>query len=200
MLEKLEHLDRQLFLLINSANSPFWDKVMNFMSLIGVWIPLYLAILVYLGFIYRKKFIIVVLFIAAAITLSDQISVLIKNSVDRLRPCHDPELQGLVHLVNNTCGGLYSFVSSHAANSFNVAMLSLLLVRNKWYSVFIIVWAAVVSYSRVYLGVHYPGDILCGSLLGLLLGWIIYVLFEMTDRKVLQRTAFFNPASRSGTA
>ena len=194
MLEQAEHLDQQIFLFINSAHSPVWDRIMSFMSLISVWVPLYLAILIYLGFRYRRRFLIIILFIAVAITLSDQISVLIKNSVDRLRPCHDPQLQGLVHIVNGTCGGLYGFVSSHAANTFDAAMLSLLLIRRRWYSVFMIIWAAVICYSRVYLGVHYPGDVLFGSILGLLLGWIIYKLYEMTDRKVLQHRAFFNPA------
>lgn len=189
----LEHLDQQLFLTLNSANSPFLDKIMYFLSMIPVWAPLYLAILLWLGYTYKRKFLILVLFIAVAITLSDQISVIFKNSVERLRPCHEPSLEGMVHLVKGACGGMYGFVSSHAANSFNAAILSLLLIRKTWYSVFIIVWASVVSYSRIYLGVHYPGDVICGMILGITIGLMIFKLYELTDKYYLQKSRYFNP-------
>jgi undecaprenyl-diphosphatase len=179
-----EQIDQQLFLFLNSANSPFWDKVMHFLSLVLVWIPLYLAILVYLGIKNKKKFLIILLFIIVAISLTDQIALLIKNTTDRLRPCHEPSLQGLVHIVEGKCGGMYSFVSSHAANSFNVALLSLMFIKKRWYSVFIIMWASAVSYSRIYLGVHYPGDVLCGALLGVLIGWGVYKIYEATDKRL----------------
>jgi undecaprenyl-diphosphatase len=188
----LEHIDRQLFLFLNSANSPLWDQVMYFLSRIVVWIPLYAVILIYLGFRYKRKFLFIVLFIAVAITLSDQISVILKNSVMRLRPCHEPSLEGIVHLVKGECGGMYGFVSSHAANSFNVALLSLLLIRRLWYSVFILFWASVVSYSRIYLGVHYPGDVLSGIALGILIGWMIFFLYTLTDKHYLHKVKFFN--------
>jgi undecaprenyl-diphosphatase len=180
-----EQIDQHLFLFLNSANSPFWDKVMNFISLKVVWAPLYLAVLIYLGIRYKRKIWIIILFIILAVVLSDQLSVLIKNAVDRPRPCHESSLQGLVHLVNGVCGGMYGFVSSHAANSFNVAFLSLMFVKRRWYTVFIIIWAATVSYSRIYLGVHYPGDVLCGAILGALIGWGVYKLFEVIDKRIL---------------
>ncbi len=189
----LEHVDQQIFLFLNSMNSPFWDKVMYSISTIIIWIPLYLAILIYIGFRYKRKFIIIILFIIVAVTLTDQLALLIKNSVDRLRPCHEPALSGLVHLVNGKCGGLYSFVSSHAANSFNVALLSLLFIRKRWYTISIIIWAVIVGYSRIYLGVHYPGDVLCGSILGAFIGWSVYSLYDMTDRYILQKRKYFNP-------
>ena len=185
----VEQLDHRLFLFLNSINSPFWDKVMNFMSLVAVWIPLYLAILIFLGIRYKKKFWIIILFIIIAVVLSDQTSVFIKNAFDRPRPCHESSLQGLVHIVKGYCGGMYGFVSSHASNSLTVALLSSLLIRNRWYTVFIIIWAATVSYSRIYLGVHYPGDVLGGALLGIFIGWGVYKMYETADRLIYPPTA-----------
>jgi undecaprenyl-diphosphatase len=157
-----------------------------------IWVPLYLAILIYMGIKYKRKFLIILLFIILAATLSDQISVIIKNLVQRLRPCHEPALQGLVHLFNGECGGKFSFVSSHATNSFDVAMLSLQFIRKRWFTFSIIIWAAVIGYSRVYLGVHYPGDVICGSLLGVLIGWGVYNLYILTDNRILQHRKYFN--------
>ena len=128
-----------------------------------------------------------------AVTLADQVSVhLFKNTFQRLRPCHEPALNGLVHLFNGECGGKFGFVSSHATNSFNFALLSLLFIRKRWYTISIILWALVIGYSRIYLGVHYPGDVICGSLLGALVGWSIYKLYELTDNKILMQKEFFN--------
>lgn len=182
----LQHLDQQLFLFLNSHNSPFFDTLMYAISGKVIWAPLYLAILIYLGVTYRKKFLVILLFIILAVTLADQISVhLFKNVFHRLRPCHEPSLEGMVHLVRGECGGLYGFVSSHASNSFNIALLSLMLINRRWYTISILVWATVIGYSRVYLGVHYPGDVICGAMLGALVGWGVYKLYELTDNKVL---------------
>ncbi len=193
----LERFDQHLLLLVNSSNTPFFDGVMHALSGKLIWAPLYLAIIIYLFIIYKRKFLIILLLIILAITLSDQASVLLKNITQRLRPCHDPALSGLVHLVKGECGGLYSFVSSHAANSFNVALISLLLIKKRWYSVSIIIWALVIGYSRVYLGVHYPGDVLCGSILGALIGLSIYRLYLLTDNYILKDRPFFSSSEKS---
>ena len=187
-----ERIDQQLFLFINSLNSPFFDQVMHAISGKLIWVPLYVAILVFLGDKYKRKFFIIIIFIILAATLADQTSVLVKNIFLRLRPCHEPSLKGLVHLVNGECGGMYGFVSSHATNSFNVALLSLLFIKKRWYSISIIAWALVVGYSRIYLGVHYPGDVLCGSFLGAFIGWGMFRLYVLTDNKILKKRPYFN--------
>ena len=187
----LGRLDQQLFLFLNSLHSPFCDQLMHTVSGRIIWIPLYLAILIFLGIKYKRKFLVILLFIIIAATLSDQASVFVKNLVHRLRPCYEPAIQGLVHLFKEECGGTYSFVSSHATNSFDVAFLSLLFIKNKWFTICIILWALIIGYSRIYLGVHYPGDVICGSLLGALIGWSMYKLYMLTDNKILQNRDYF---------
>ena len=187
----LERLDQQLLITLNSFHSPFFDQVMYAISGKVIWFPLYLGILIYLGVKYKRKFLVILLFIILAATLADQASVMVKNYFQRLRPCHEPALEGLVHLVRGECGGLYSFVSSHATNSFDVALLSLLFIRKRWFSITIVIWALVVGYSRIYLGVHYPGDVICGSILGSLIGWGIYSLYVLTDNKILKHKPYF---------
>jgi undecaprenyl-diphosphatase len=192
-----ERIDQQLFLFINSLNSPFFDQVMHAISGKLIWVPLYLAILIFLGVRYKRKFLVILIFIILAATLADQSSVLVKNIVLRLRPCHQPSLEGIVHLVNGECGGLYGFVSSHATNSFDVALLSLLFIRKRWYTISILLWASIIGYSRIYLGVHFPGDVICGSMLGAFIGWGMYRLFILTDNCILKEKAYFNPIKNS---
>jgi len=192
-----EQLDNQLFLFLNSAHSPFWDKIMFFLSMVFVWIPLYFTILVYMARKYKMKFFAILFFVILSVTFADQGALLIKNSVGRFRPCHEPALQGLVHTVNGICGGMYGFVSSHAANSFNIALISLMFIKNRWYSVLILIWAAAISYSRIYLGVHYPGDVLCGALLGSLTGWSMYKMYVLFDRRFFKHSPTFLKVGQS---
>jgi undecaprenyl-diphosphatase len=194
----LEQLDQKLFLFLNSINSPFYDQVMYTLTGKLIWIPLYLSIIVFLAFKYKRKFLILLIFIIVAAILADQTSVIIKNLTQRLRPCHEPELKGLVHMIKGECGGMYSFVSSHASNSFDVALISLLLIKRRWYSISIIIWALVVGYTRIYLGVHYPGDVICGSLLGAVIGWSVISLYELADNKILKKRPYFNEPQTPG--
>lgn len=185
MLELLNNLDTQLFIFLNGINSPFWDVVMKWISGSKSWIPMYLVIVAYIVYKFRWKAIITLVFIALVVTLADQLSVkAFKEVFERLRPCHNPELQDIVHLVKNKCGGKYGFVSSHAANTFGVAFFLSLFFKNRNFSIFIFVWASIVSYSRIYLGVHYPFDILGGATLGAIIGYLVYLLHNFTLQKI----------------
>ena len=185
MLSKLIELDTRLFLFLNGLHNETFDVIMAWISGKTTWWPFYLLILVYIGWKRKWQLIPVIVFIALAITLADQISVhLFKEVFERLRPCQEPALQGMVHLVNGRCGGLYGFVSSHAANTFAVAMFLLLIIRRGWFTALMLTWATMVGYSRIYLGVHYPGDVLGGALLGVLLGWAVHLLFRWVIPKL----------------
>jgi undecaprenyl-diphosphatase len=185
LIEQLAYWDEQLFLLINGKHNTFYDFVMFWASEKFIWIPLYALLLYYLVRHYRRNTIAILLFIVLLVFLTDQTSVWIKNSVERMRPCHEPALAGLVHIVREKCGGTFGFVSSHAANHFGlVAFLSFLIKKTNRYIVYLLVlWAIFVSYSRIYLGVHYPGDILFGALLGIILGWLVFLMAKLACLK-----------------
>lgn len=179
MLEFLENIDEKLFLFLNGIHSSFFDTLMYYVSSKTFWIPLYLFFVYLLYKVYGKKFWIPLLIIILTIAAADFTSVyFFKNIFQRLRPCHNPDLINVVHLVNNHCGGQYSFVSSHATNMFSLATILWLHIRNKYtiLSWLLFLWASIIAYSRVYLGVHYPGDILGGAFLGILIGNIFYFL------------------------
>jgi len=177
MLGLLNNLDIKLFLFLNGFHSPFGDTLMPYLSRIMVWLPLHLFT-IYL--IFRKfhwKGFWVLLFIAVCVTLTDMLSFhAFKEVFHRLRPCYDPSISHLIHTVGKKGGGLYGFVSSHAANVFGVAMFTSFLLKKKWFIIIIFLWAFLVSYSRIYLGAHFPGDIVGGAFLGMLVGWTVYWL------------------------
>jgi undecaprenyl-diphosphatase len=174
MFDTLVQFDKDLFLFFNGLHNSFFDQLMWWFSGKLFWIPLYLAVLAYWIKKYKINVIWVVVFAVLVVLANDQISVAIKVALERPRPSHNPEFEGLIHHVNNYKGGAFGFVSSHAANTFGFAMFSLMFIRKRWYTIAILSWAAVVSYSRVYLGVHYPGDITFGGLLGVFIGLLLY--------------------------
>ncbi|RLD35061.1 MAG: phosphatase PAP2 family protein [Bacteroidetes bacterium] len=168
--------DTDLFLILNGAHNSFWDFIMFWASDKFIWIPVYALFLFILWRKYYSKIWIVILFAALLIFLSDQISVhLFKDVFQRLRPCNDPALEGMVHLVNGKCGGSFGFYSSHASNIFAIAVfvISLLGKKNLWMLLLILIWADLIAYSRIYLGVHYSGDVIAGVVAGSLMGWMV---------------------------
>jgi len=179
VVENIIEIDKALFLFLNGIHNAFFDSVMWQISGKAIWIPLYIVILYGLFKRTGKQFIWVFIAVVIAVAAADLISVhAFKNVFERFRPTHTPEFQQLVHTVNNYKGGLYGFVSSHAANSFALAVISGLFFQKKQITYALIVWACLVSYSRIYLGVHFPADIVCGALLGSMIAYLVYILFQ----------------------
>lgn len=183
MIETLESFDQQLLLLINGLNSSFFDTL--FFNLTKTWasIPVYL-LATYLLFrkFGWKKMLLCVAVIGCAIGLSDLISTeCFKKVICRYRPTHNLEIGDFVHVVNGYTGGMYGFVSSHAANMFAFAVGVSLYLKNKGWTIFFVMWSLLICYTRMYLGVHYPADIFCGAVLGSLIAWLLFVI----ERKFL---------------
>lgn len=179
MLELLNQIDIEIFLFLNRLHASFFDFIMLWVSNKWIWIPLYIIIIY---FVFKKDKKIGYLVIGCAILMvifTDLISVnLFKEIFQRLRPCHEPDLIDKMHLAARNCGGQYGFISSHAANHFAIAVFFARYFRRRNFSTFIYIWAIVISYSRIYLGVHYPGDILGGIIIGSIIGYLFRKLYK----------------------
>ncbi|HNX55669.1 MAG TPA: phosphatase PAP2 family protein [Prolixibacteraceae bacterium] len=176
MMEFLKSLDTDLFLALNGWHNSFFDPIMYWLSDKLIWIPMYLFVIFLIFRKYKMQGVLMLLFIAATIALCDQTaSGLLKNTVQRLRPSHDPAIMNLVHLSNAGAGGLYGFASSHAANVFGLATFIWLVFDDKFKMLkyWMFIWAAMVAYSRIYNGVHYPGDVIAGIVIGMIWGFLL---------------------------
>lgn len=175
----LSDIDARLLLIVNSAHSPFFDSVMWCISGRWIWVPFY-AVLAYLLFrrMSWKRASICLVTIGLIILAADQTcATLIRPEIGRLRPANlNNPLSSFVHVVNGYRGGRYGFPSCHAANTFALAVFMSLVIRHKWFTVMMFSWAFVVSYSRMYLGVHYFGDLFCGATIGSLFAVLFYYL------------------------
>ncbi len=204
-MDYLIHIDQQWLLAINGWHSEWADMLMWYISKSTTWLPLY-ALLVGL-IVYRfgilspslcsegrrgsslLRVLIILAGFAVAVGVSDFVSSgIIKPWVCRLRPTHEPEIAGLIHLVNGYTGGLYGFVSSHAANTMACALLFALLYRNKYATVGLMLWVALNCYSRMYLGVHYPADIIGGLAIGALMATLTYGMVRRLVERVDERS------------
>ena len=191
MLDNIIALDKWLFITINGLHTPFFDPIMVFFSKKLVWAPLYLVIVFWLFIepvkgsdkkieIKRREKLFSFLFLTGIIltfAITDSAANIIKDSFERLRPCHDASLAGLCHLLEGK-GGLYGFVSNHASNVFGLALFTSLTFKHKNYSILIFTWATIVSYSRIYVGKHFPADVLFGAILGLVLSFLIFKIIS----------------------
>ncbi|MEI8084753.1 MAG: phosphatase PAP2 family protein [Paludibacter sp.] len=187
IIDTLKLWDSTLFLFINGMHAPFFDGIMFAISYKFTWVPLYIAVLYMIIKHWKRESIWIILALIVCIVIADQVSSgLIKHLVERPRPSHAAHLNGLVHLVNGYSGGLYGFVSSHAANSFGFALLSSLIFRHKSYTILLFVWAVLTAYSRIYLGVHYPLDIVGGIMVGILAALLCFAIIKRFRPSLLE--------------
>lgn len=192
MIDKLIHIDTEILLAINGWHAPWADTLMWIISAKATWIPLYLLLIGLLAWRYRKPAptavkwlqrvpacVVMIVVIALAVGTADFIaSGILKDLVARPRPTRVPELEGVLHLVNGYRSGQYGFVSSHAANTMACGLLFSLIWRNKIATCGLMLWVAANCYSRMYLGVHYPTDILGGLIVGSLVAVVAYWLLD----------------------
>ncbi|NSW46472.1 MAG: phosphatase PAP2 family protein [Bacteroidales bacterium] len=172
MLKQLIEFDHRFFEVINSLHNPFFDEIMYWASYKYTWIPLYAIIIYFIFRQYKRQGLIIVIGIVLTLILCDQLSVLIKDYFMRLRPSHNAIYATIIHLNHGIKGGTYGFVSSHAANTsgFATFLIFFPIFRKKIIIVLLIFWVLLISYSRIYNGLHYPADVIGGIFLGFFVG------------------------------
>ncbi len=200
-MNKLIEFDSQLLQVINYFHTDFWDNSFWMISSTLIWIPLYAILLYAIIKSQKSQSWITVLSLIVLVVLCDQISTeIFKHGFERFRPTHDPLLKDFVKTVHGYRGGKYGFVSSHATNTMGIAVFTSLIFRNKGYSFFIYIWSIIIAYSRVYLGVHYPGDVVGGMILGAVLGFGVYKLYSVLIPRFVRLTYFNKKGLSRGIA
>jgi undecaprenyl-diphosphatase len=186
MLAALKSLDQTYFLLLNGLHSPFFDQVMCHGTDPATWLPLYLVVLWLAIRKFRWQTVWIVLFAALMIIISDQLANLVKELTCRPRPSHESGLTG-VHTVGGYVGGRWGFYSAHASSNLALAVFLIMVLGSPFrgFAVLMLAYAFFMSYTRIYLGVHYPGDILAGWIAGGLIGWGFGLLSRWFLRKDL---------------
>ena len=187
MLEQLLAWDKSLFLVLNLMGSTTYDPLWLWFSEKSTNAVVYLLFVVIYGNKKGWKSAFFLLLIASLLVgVTDQVTNLFKDGFGRLRPCYTPEIQGIMRLVKASCGGQFGFFSGHASNSFALAMFfSRVFQCQKWIMPMLLTFAAFIAYSRVYIGVHYPLDILCGSILGIVNAFVFYWVISKMSYKYL---------------
>jgi undecaprenyl-diphosphatase len=188
MIEKLKTWDEELFLWLNAQRVDWLDPIMFQISATITWLPLFIFLIYLIFKSDRANAWWILGGVALTILAADQFaSGFLKPLVERLRPCHDPRWEGVMFNYQR-CGGLYGFVSSHAANTFGVTVFLNLKLKGKVKHLrWLYVYAVVVSYSRIYLGVHYPGDVIAGALIGTFFAWVCWFLIVFVKRELIKR-------------
>jgi undecaprenyl-diphosphatase len=181
-MDRLSSIDSDLFLFLNGLHADWLDKAMIAVTQMWVWLPLYALFVYWIVKQYGKRCWWIFLAVGIVVLCSDQLSAHVcKPLFQRLRPCYNADFQDLIYLPKGLAGGKYGFVSSHAANTFAVAAFLTPALRKgrSWIGIVLYLWAFISSYSRIYMGYHYPGDILCGAILGILVGLILWKVFQL---------------------
>ena len=188
MIEAIKNWDEASFLWLNSFHSSALDPIVLQLTQTISWIPLYVLLLYQIYRIDPKNTAWILGGVMLTILLSDQVtSGLMKPYFERLRPCHDPRWEGMLHLYGR-CGGLYGFVSSHAANTFGLAtFLTLKLGKKQKAIAWLFLYALLVSYTRIYLGVHYPLDVFFGAVVGVLAAVFSWLCVDVLKRKFVRK-------------
>ena len=180
MFEVVQEWDKALFLLINGGHAPYWDQFMALFTSKEVWIPMYASILYVLirNFGWRMVVFTTLAFVLV-ITVADQLSSsVLRPLFERPRPSHNPAFAEVIHLINGRRGGQFGFPSAHAANTAALTTFIILFFKRWRLSLFFVLWTLITCYTRSYVGVHYPGDLLFGLVVGIFSGGVVYLLYR----------------------